>query len=244
MSTRLKNGATVADPRLDRLVQFDEASRAFPVTAKLPRAVRRAGPATRMWRLGPNEPVLDQGSEGACVGFGVTNELRFNPVAVRGLDDVFARERIYWVAQRDYDAWTGGAYPGAKPFYEGTSVLAGLKAAQAAGYVSEYRWAFGEADLALATSYIGPCVLGLKWWTGMFGPDRHGFLRPTGQVEGGHCVLCIGLNMRSGYYTIYNSWGPDWGRKGKAKISRVDMAALLADEGEAAIITGRTRPTT
>jgi hypothetical protein len=243
MSTRLKNGEQVADRRLDRLVQFDERSRDYSVIAMLPRAVRRAEPVTRMWRLGPNEPVLDQGSEGACVGFGVTNELRFNPVPCRGLDDVFARQRIYWVAQRDYDAWPGGAYPGAQPSYEGTSVLAGLKAAQAACYVTEYRWAFGEPDLAMAVSYIGPCVLGLKWWTGMFNPDARGYLRPTGEVEGGHCVLAIGINMRSDYYTIYNSWGPDWGRKGKAKISRTDMAALLADDGEAAIITGRTRPT-
>lgn len=239
MPTALRDATTVSDPRLDRLIHFDPRSRNFSIRA-LP-GLPAGGPYTRLWSLPYGEPVLDQGSEGACVGFGITNELRFRPEAVRHLNAAFAREKIYWEAQRT-DDWPGGSYPGANPVYEGTSVLAGIKVAAALGYITEYRWAFGEADLAIAISRVGPAVLGLPWYTGMFDPDRAGYLHPTGQVEGGHCVACVGLNMRTGYYTIYNSWGPDWGRNGRARINRADMAALLAQDGEACIITGRADP--
>lgn len=236
---QLRDGTTITDPRLDRLVEFDIASRNYPVTAVLPRA---AVPVTKLWTIPAGEPVLDQGREGACVGFGVTNELRFDPVPIGGLSATFARERIYWPAQR-IDQWPGGAYPGAAPFYEGTSVLAGIKTAAKLGYYGEYRWAFGEADLALAVSHLGPAVIGVNWYTGMFRPDARGYLNATGQVEGGHCTLVIGLNARYSYYTIYNSWGPGWGKAGTARIRRSTMDRLLREEGDAAIITQRNQLT-
>lgn len=237
---RMRNGTTVTDPRLDRLNQVDERNCAYPSRALLTAA--QQAPFTRLWTTLTGAPVLDQGREGACTGFGVTNELRFYPKCVRGLDDVFARETIYWNAQRN-DPWPGGAYPGASPLYEGTSVLAAVKQAQTLGYYREYRWAFTEDDLALSVSHLGPVILGVDWWTGMMHPDTSGALHRTGQVEGGHCVLVIGINTTSSYYTIYNSWGPTWGRTGKARITRTDMAALLAANGDACVITARSTPT-
>ncbi len=241
MVTPLRDGTTSNDPRLDRLVEFDEASRGYPIRALAPEAT----PTTVLWSL-PTPDVLDQGAAGACVGFACTNKLRFDPFDVANLDNTFARETLYWGAQRD-DPWPGGAYPGAEPVYEGTSVLAGVKEGAKLGFYRTYRWGFGEVDLAVGLQ-IGPAVLGLNWWTGMFRPDRRGYLRRTGQVEGGHAILCVGFNARYGYYTVYNSWGAGWGRPliidgvtvapgGTAKIRRADMAALLADNGEACFIT-------
>lgn len=234
----LRDGTPLLDPRLDRLVEFDHRSREYPARACL---AAGSTPVTKLWTLPTGAPVLDQGREGACVGFGVTNELRFEPVAVPGLDATFAREKIYWPAQR-IDQWPGGAYPGASPQYEGTSVLAGMKAAKALGFYGEYRWAFGEADLALAVSHIGPVVIGVNWYTGMFRPDSRGYLNATGRVEGGHCVLVVGLNSRYAYYTIYNSWGASWGNQGTARIRRSTMDRLLREDGDAAVITQRFQP--
>lgn len=236
--TRLRDGSDTTDPRLDRIVQFDEASRQYPVRA----AVTVEEPVTTLWTLPAGEPVLNQGAEGACVGFGCTNELRFNPVPVPRLDATFAREQVYWPAQRE-DPWNGGAYPGANPFYEGTSVLAGIKQLVRLGYVREYRWAFGERDLALGLS-LGPAVIGVPWYAGMFKPDTRGYLNATGSVAGGHCVLVIGYNRRYEYYTIYNSWGPTWGDKGTARIRRAAMDRLLREDGDACIITARLTPAT
>lgn len=238
--TTLRDNSTVDDPRLDRLVEFDERSLEFPVRAVL--SADEQQPVTKLWTIPTGEPVLNQGNEGACVGFGVTNELRFRPNPIRGLNEIFARQRIYWEAQK-IDPWNGGAYPGANPFYEGTSVLAGIKTATKLGYYTEYRWAFNETDLALAVSHQGPAVIGVPWYTGMMRPDASHFLRVTGTVAGGHCVLVIGLNATDGYYTIYNSWGSGWGNRGRARIRRADMARLLSEDGDACVITGRVTPT-
>ncbi|MDD5706625.1 MAG: hypothetical protein PHR35_11940 [Kiritimatiellae bacterium] len=101
----------------DRLVCFDDRSRAFPIrTAGVARLPRTMQWACNAW--------LDQGSEGACVGFGLAHELAAEP-AVCKVSARFARERIYWEAQRR-DGFAGGDYPGAKPKVPGTSVLAGL----------------------------------------------------------------------------------------------------------------------
>ncbi len=241
----LRDGSTVADVRLDRLIEFDDRSREFAIRQFLD---PNAKVSTRLWDLTAGDVLvcLDQGREGACTGFGTTNELRFNPVPVRKadgklLDAMFAREHIYWEAQKA-DPWPGGAYPGATPFYEGTSVISAVKRMAGLGFYTEYRWAFGEADLALAVSNVGPAVLGLNWYQGMFKPNQMGYIKPTGSVQGGHCILCIGYDAERKFYTLYNSWGPSWGKKGTCKVSKADMTKLLKDNGEACVITGRAVP--
>lgn len=236
---RLRDGSEVADPRLGRIPQFDPRSRGYGVRAVLPTAWQHE--KSRMWYLPSTAPVLDQGREGSCVGHGITNELRFTPVPVAGLDSRFAVEQIYWPAQRA-DEWEGGAYPGADPVYEGTSVLAGIKAAAALGYYREYRWCFSEKDLALAVGYLGPVVIGVNWHEGMTDVDEDGYIHPTGPVLGGHCVVVVGFSRTRADYTALNSWGPTWGVRGRCRIRRDDLASLLAADGEAAVITRRTRP--
>lgn len=235
----LRDGSTTTDPRLDRIPYFDPASRNFAV-ADLFTAGQR--PKSVLWTLPPGSDILDQGQEGSCVGNGVTNELRYNPIPIPDLDERFARQQIYWPAQRS-DDWPGGSYPDATPTYEGTGVIYGIKVAAKLGFYGEYRWAFSEPDLARSLS-IGPAVLGVNWWTGMMRPDGSGFISPTGSVAGGHCILCVGVNVTAGYYILQNSWGPNWGvNRGCCKVSRADMARLLKDQGEACIITQRLAPT-
>jgi hypothetical protein len=236
---RLKDGSEVFDRRLDRIAAFDRRSLEFPVRGALNDEQQEL--VTKTWSVPENTPVLDQGREGACVGFGVTHELLYYPVAVRGLDATFAREKIYWVAQ-EADPWPGGSYPEASPRYEGTSVMYGVKAAADLGYYKEYRWATSEKEMALGVGYLGPAIIGVDWYEGMFKPNKDGYIRPSGEKMGGHCCLITGINVRSGYYTLHNSWGPSWGHNGNAKISRKDMAKLIADNGEVCIVTQRTLP--
>lgn len=236
---RLRDGTTTLDVRLDRLAEPDP--RDLPICAVIG---GQEDPVTVDWGIPEGEPVLNQGQEGACVGFGVTNELRFNPVPIAGLDETFARESIYWPAQR-VDQWPGGSYPGGEPVYEGTSVRAGIKVAQKLGYVGEYRSSSTEAEMALAIS-IGPVIIGVDWYESMFKPDTRGYIKPTGRKMGGHCCLVVGLRVTGtrgqGHYVIYNSWGPTWGDNGTAKISRRHMAYLLDTGGDAFSITQRMNP--
>jgi hypothetical protein len=228
----LRDGSEAQDARLARLVHFDERSRGFPVRAALEAG---AVPRSYTWSCGQ---CLDQGPDGACVGFSMTHELIARPAVVRGLTAKFAKEQVYWEAQK-IDPWSGGSYPGASPTYEGTSVLAGIKVLQKLGYVTEYRWAFGLEDLVLAVGHCGPAVLGIPWYDGMFDMASCGYLHVTGQVAGGHAILCNGVNVKKKTFNLHNSWGPGWGHGGDATVSWDEMDRLLHEDGEAVIPMGR-----
>jgi hypothetical protein len=238
---RLKDGTHVEDPRLDRLVEFDEQSRQYAATDILRST---AQPKNKSYRVGK---WLDQRSDGACVGFSFLQEALAMPRRARGLfskSDLElerkARE-IYWSAQR-IDPWPGGSYPGASPRYEGTSMLAGVKIMQKLGFYDEYRWAFGEQDLALSVSNLGPAVIGVNWYEGMYEPNSKGFIEPTGRNVGGHAILVMAVNVTTlNAYRVWNSWGRSWGRNGWAYLSRQHMAQLLSQNGEACIPVKRNQ---
>lgn len=228
MSVELKDGTQTEDPRLDRLVLFDEQSRQYPIRTVVP----DRPPRSYTWSL---DAALDQGREGACVGFGWSHALLARPQLCTNIDARFAREKIYWPAQR-IDPWPGGAYPGASPRYEGTAVLAGAKTVAELGAIGEYRWAFGLEDVLVALSFAGPVVLGLNWYEGMFQANRNGFIAPTGRLMGGHCIAARGLNVRQRTVTLHNSWGPRWSRLGAScLITWDDLDRLLQEDGEACI---------
>jgi hypothetical protein len=233
-SFTLKDGSEVADQRLARIVQFDEKSRDYPIRSTFTLGTK---PRSYTWRC---SEVLDQGREGACVGFSMTHELIARPVAVKTVGAADARE-IYHEAQK-IDPWDGGAYPGASPFYEGTSVLAGVKILKKRGYIGGYRWCFGLDDLVKAVGYKGPAVLGIAWYEGMFQPWSCGHIHVTGEKVGGHAILCVGVNVKRRTFTLHNSWGPGWGDGGRCLITWDDMDRLLHEQGEAVIPQARIRP--
>lgn len=203
---------------LDRLVEFDERSRAYPIRALVP-----AGFRSYTWRA---NAYLNQGREGACVGFAWSHELAARPWPVKGITDETAR--VIYREARKVDQWPGEDYPG-------TSVIAGAKVAQSQGYITEYRWAFGLDDLRRAIGYKGPAVLGLNWYEGMSAPDADGYIRPTGSVAGGHAILAYSVSETGHFVRLHNSWGASWGQNGACRISFDDLDRLLHEQGEACV---------
>lgn len=212
---------------LDRLPQVDPKSlERYHVRALL--AALPAAPRSYTW---PCTTWLDQEREGACVGFSWAHELAARPTAVpQTRDDA---ERWYHRAQQL------DGYPDDQ---EGSSVLAGAKAVQEAKLIGEYRWADGVPDLAAAIGRVGPAVLGIDWTEAMFKPDPDGTVHVTGDVAGGHAILCRGVNIKSRYFVLRNSWGRSWGRDGDCRVSWDDMEILLGSGGEACIPSGKHRP--
>lgn len=228
----LRAGYWTNDPRLDRIRGQDLRSLNYLARDRLTAEQRE--PRSYTWLL---ETFLDQGQEGACVGFAFAHELAARPGIVLGVTPTYAREQLYWSAQRD-DPWEGGAYPGARPFYDGTTVLAGVRVVHQLGLIAEYRWATSVLEFASAVSYFGPGVIGIDMFEGMLDADSYGFIHPTGRWVGGHALCVTGVRVIrdktsgaidwvSSYLLCHNSWGRGWGQGGRAKITFADMALLV-----------------
>jgi len=234
MAIKLRGGTYTEDRRLDRLIEFDPESRNYPIRSLF----RRRENVLRGTRLWDCPQYLDQGEEGACVGFAFSHELAAKPIQYPFPISYGKARGIYWRAQQ-LDSYPGGSYPEADPFYEGTTILAGAKTITEMGYFKEYRWAFSEEDLAEAILTIGPAVIGVAWYDGMFRPDRRGFIRPTGKMQGGHAIMVHGCDSRgperTRVYRLRNSWGEKWGVNGDCFLTARDMARLLRQQGEACI---------
>lgn len=251
----LKDGSAVEDRRLDRLVQFDPRSLAFPVRATIlaeadgaPKALR-----SRSWAVAQ---TLDQGVEGRCVEFAHCHEMLAAPtkVAMSKVQRILDGRLIYWPAQQN-DPWPGGSYPGASPVYEGTSVLAGMQQAVLLGFYKGYRWCFGLEDVCLALGHVGNVILGVNWHRNMFRPDARGFISATGPVDGGHAILAravrivwkassprlslADVDLDRSYVTLRNSWNASWGRGGDCYLTLRDLDVLLRAQGEAVVPEGR-----
>jgi hypothetical protein len=214
-------------------VNYDERSKDFPIRAVIRKAVKRKN---RLWQVGP---ILDQGSEGACVGFGWTAEGLASPVRVN-------LSRLKVRAPKEPNKFAQYVYAFAKTIdeydgvdYEGTSVLAGAKSMQTFGLLKEYRWAFSMNEVIDSIISKGPVVLGIPWYDGMYEAPG-GVLKVSGENIGGHCILAVGYRVASplagGKDTVIlqNSWGTEWGINGLAEIEVSELAKLVA-EGEACL---------
>lgn len=233
--------------KLDRLVEFDERSRNFNVANVLP---------TREFRnyTWPCNEFLDQGSEGACVGFSLAHELSAIPLKVASASTELALQ-IYRRA-RFLDVWPGENY-------DGTSVLAGFKAVQemqgveGEPLIGEYRFSFQFEDGVRSIGSLGPAILGINWKSEMFDTDYKGYIHNKGYVAGGHAIMARGVSCKfikkgnktewdnvdriASYVTLHNSWGKGWGKYGLAKISFRDLEALLHEQGELCVPMKRTK---
>ncbi len=226
---RLKGGHQTEDARLDRIPQPDPRNAEFPITALLDNRPLRS----RSW---PCAPKLDQGREGACVGFGWSHELAAQPHVVKDITDASA-QAIYKRAQ-ELDEWAGEQY-------SGTSVLAGAKAVQEKGLLTEYRWATSVDDVLRTLSVHGPVVLGVDWYDSAYTPRPSGLLDLSGRVVGGHCILARGIILSGRLrgekalgepvVRLRNSWSGSWGRSGDCFLRASDLERLLRAGGDACV---------
>ena len=173
----------------------------------------------------------------------------------------------YKNAQRR-DEWPGEQY-------DGTSVLATMKEGKARGLFGAYGWHFRVEQLAhglVDSEDPGPAVAGVEWRDGSYSTDRHGVLRPAGQVVGGHALCVLGfvpdteprdselarqldqlelldavravLEDEPAAFIVQNSWGPTYGRNGLAVVPLSVMREWFERGGEFAQPQQRQLPAT
>jgi hypothetical protein len=206
----------------------------------------------KSWR--PHYVSLNQGGEGACVGFGCAIEAMSDPVRVRppGYDtaprggktavaNAFARAWYHLAQDRD-------STPGHN--YTGTSVLAGAKVAKEWGYITGYRWPPiqpGLADLRAAVVNEGPVPIAIPWYREMYHTLPDGTVKLGGDLVGWHCICVDGWSPSwhgAETYRWLNSWGPGYGDHGFGYTTAANLFRLLSGDGnqrgEACIFMGRS----
>lgn len=200
-------------------------------------------------------PYYDQGSEGACVGFGsswmmsILNRHRYDA------------RRLYLEAQK-MDEWSD------TPPEEGTSVRAGLDVLRKVGHwryvqgfvhrpgyfnndpeltegIEENRWATTVDEIRTAISSGVPVVIGVNWYRNFDRPMKYkgewwiGRDSDLGTLRGGHCTCLFKTSDRRGAFGMVNNWGQDYPR---VWISYEVIERLIREDGEVGLVVDRLDP--
>lgn len=196
-------------------------------------------------------PVLDQGTEGACTGFGLATVANYllSGRGKRPLADEVSSWMLYTMAKR-YDEWPGENY-------SGSSARGAVKGWHKHGVCSLRLWADnrGTVDLDavmaadaitrplgayfrvnhkdLVGMHAALAEVGIlyatahvhKGWQNVRTGDTE--IRYSDELIGGHAFAIVGYD-RQGFW-IQNSWGPDWGSGGLVRLSYSDWLANGTD---------------
>lgn len=189
-------------------------------------------PGYKLWEIGE---ILDQGTEGSCVGHGWAAWHNSKPTGhVNQVDHNYA---VGWYERaQEIDEWPGTDY-------DGTSVRAGARVGVERGLLDEYVWATGLDEIDAWLLGKGPLVIGAKWFRSMDEVDSEGFVAvdPESGVRGGHCLLCYGIG-RGGNYNFQQSWGYGYGKEGTFRMRPEDMMRWIASSGFVASAAVQTNP--
>ena len=198
----------------------------------------------RAWKV----PVLDQGSEGACTGFGLATVANFLLTRRKVVPDpapVSAR-MLYEMARR-YDEWAGEDY-------SGSSARGAMKGWHKHGVCSEVEWrssrgggrgkpgGLNDARTAdalrrplgaylrvnhkdLVAMHSALAEVGILFATagvhaGWERVGAGGDIPYTDESTGAHAFAIVAYDAQG--FWIQNSWGPRWGQDGFARISYDD----------------------
>lgn len=241
----MRDGSTAADPRLGCLiVKPDPRNHDYPITALMGMDSLVLQPVNRRWQV---TWPLDQGLEGCCVSMGIAHELLTPDLVLppQRTDVQWCLEHIYWPAQQK-DPWPGGEYPGALPHYSGTSLEAGLKVVRHdLKLTGSYHWATRVRDILIGIGHHRPAIMAMPMLEGMMRPDRNGLIRYQGSLVGGHCLLADEVQLPRWRFNkiligLQQSWGAEYGIKGRVYLSEADLELIMAQGGQAAFLDRRS----
>lgn len=190
-------------------------------------------------------PVLDQGKEGACTGFGLAAVVHYL-LRTREVDPdaVAVSPRMLYEMARRHDEWPGEDY-------EGSSARGAMKGWHKHGVCSDAAWPYDPAapDSALSGARSEDAVkrplgayfrvnhrdlvamhaalaeVGILYATaavheGWWDPPSDGVVPFSERKTGGHAFAVVGYDERG--FWVQNSWGTGWGKGGFGRVSYDD----------------------
>ena len=197
-------------------------------------------------------PVLDQGTEGACTGFGLATVAHYLLRRRQVLPDLTpVSPRMLYELARRYDEWPGEDYSGSSARgamkgwhkhgvcaetlypYHGGAPGAGLTDARTADALRRPLGSYfrvNHKDLVAMHSAIAEvgilyatCTVHEGW--SKVGPD--GVIELLPKLLGGHAFAIVAYDDQGLW--LQNSWGPTWGRGGFGRISYDDWLSNGTD---------------
>jgi len=197
-------------------------------------------------------PILDQGREGACTGFGLAAVIHYLLRTRRVIPDraEVSPWMLYNMARR-YDEWPGENY-------EGASARGAMKGWHKHGVCSKANWPKDDRDaeryrvrfaealrrplgaylrvnhkdviaMHTAITEVGSLYATASVHEGWDKVERNGTIEydSESKVTGGHAFAIVAYD-KIGFW-IQNSWGRDWGRGGYGHINYDDWLAHGTD---------------
>jgi hypothetical protein len=221
----LQKAKDIARPEngLGRIPHFDPRSMRYRMGDYLQGRVAVL-PDEKVWQRGQ---TLNQGSEGACVGFGWVAWENCKPLGyIRQQGNDYAFDWYHRAQLLD-------PFPGTN--YSGTTVGAGGKVAKERGLAASYVWASTYDDISAFVRSTGPVVMGTTWLRSMdrVGPDNYLTVDFSSGARGGHCWLLYGF-LRDGTAVCQNSWGDGYADGGTFFLHPRGLKQLLYHNGEGA----------
>lgn len=192
-----------------------------------------------------NVPILNQGKEGACTGFGLATVANYLLRKRREApDETQVSPRMLYEMAKRYDEWPGEDY-------EGSSARGAMKGWHKHGVASETIWPYNQsskdltltdrraADAArrplgayyrvnhkdLVAMHCALAEVGILFATSIVHRGweqiaRDGTIPFQTKKLGGHAFAIVAYDERG--FWIQNSWGPYWGKEGFALVTYDD----------------------
>lgn len=165
-------------------------------------------------------PVLNQGDSSRCVGYGsalirTTTQFRDARRLVGfDADELYAR-------CKEVDGWGGdGTYPRValeilrKRGMIATSSPVAADVGQARR-IDAYARLTSLDEVKVAIRAFGAAGIGSPWYRSWFTPGADGLLPKPDVDAGGHFWTAVGWSDRRRAVRAQNSWGPEWGDRGR-----------------------------
>ncbi len=189
-------------------------------------------------------PILDQGQEGACTGFGLATVAHYLLRRRKVVPDPIAiSPRMLYEMARRYDEWAGEDY-------DGSSARGAMKGWYKHGVCAEASWPYSPTQPGeltevrsrdalrrplgayfrvnhkdLIAMHAAIAEVGILYATatvhaGWNRVDSQGVIPLDTQILGGHAFAIVAYDQQG--FWIQNSWGNSWGLEGFACISYDD----------------------
>ena len=182
--------------------------------------------------------VGDQGRTNMCTVYSANHLLATGPFTHRPYwsdKPIVPLQETYKAAQCR-DPW------GCRASDDGTTMRAIAEELRARGVIENYYWFRRMDDLLDYLHTRGPLWIGVDWTEGMARPGPKGLITYTGRSLGGHATQLDEIHKGREEVGGLNSWGSEWGDRGRFRISFRDIERLLANRGEFLAVTEKRKP--